>query len=173
MNASGVTQDPQDEQPQEHGAWQKCQATAEETTLLARAVPIDNLPVVISVSGKTAQLKREHHNQPLVFSTKTHKAKYNKKSCFVQVADEAFGEIEYFLSHHDETFAMLNVFPPPEIDQDTHMYYCKRETACRNLMRLSSLGKPLFTALQGDVIYFLSVPIRESPEWLNSHIACH
>lgn len=128
--------------------------------------------LLISVSGKTAQLQRENHNQPLVFSTTTHKAKYNKKSCFVQIADETFGEIEYFLSHHEETFAMLNVFPPPTIDQDAHMYYCKRETACRNLMRLSSLGKPLFTALQGDVIYFLSVPIRESPEWLNSHIAC-
>lgn len=153
MRNTGLFPDALQEETQ--SSWKHRQATAREASLLAKFLPDNNGEVELLVSHKTVPAVRVGHSQPLLYSTANHKAKYGKKSCFANVPHKGFGEIQYF-SYHNETYAMLHFFPPAEVDGELNMYFCRREKAGEDFVRLSNMSKPLFVAFAGENTYFLS-----------------
>nr|XP_023654008.1 uncharacterized protein LOC111836725 [Paramormyrops kingsleyae] len=150
--------------------WTKQHPSPNQLMLLTKFLPDSNEKMEIMVCHKTFRVQKKGRNQPLLFSAARHKAKYNKKSCYVQVSEATFGEIQYFVAHTNNTFAVVDIFPTPEIDEEVHMYFCKREKVGQDFIQMSSLSAPLFVAFEDDKIYFLNVPVPGKPQWLESHV---
>lgn len=141
--------------------WTKQHPNPKLVMLLTKFLPDSNKKMENMVCYKTIRVQKKDRNQPLLFYAAQHKAKYNKNSCYVQVSETTFGEIQNFVAHINHTFAVVDICPTPEIDEEVNMYFCNRGKVGQDLFPISSLSAALFVAFEND-IYFLNVPV---PPW--------
>lgn len=165
---------PANEVPMNVNKWHVHQLSDQESSLFTDVN--EDVPREAQSNRKSIQIPKEGRKTQQTISAAGHIRKHNKCSCFVRLSEGGFGEIQYFLKPTDphnepeRIFAVVNVYPPPQIEPEINVYYCRRATRKTQLINANDLGEPLYVVFRDGYIYFLSAIVQENPQWLQGHM---